>query len=97
MTLITVTVPSLVVAMHGGVLGQDGDALFLLEVTAVHDAFLGVVAAVGQGARLPQHRVNQRGFAVVDVRDDGDIAEWHVGDCGSDGPSIANWKRTEAN
>ena len=73
-------------AVHGGVLGQDGDALFLLQVTGVHHAFLGVVTAVGQGAGLPQHRVDQRRFAVVDVRDDGDIAKWHVGDCGSGGP-----------
>ena len=64
-----------VVAVHGGVLGQDGDALFLFQVTAVHDAFMGVVAAVGQGAGLPQHRIDQGGLAVVDVGDDGDIAE----------------------
>ena len=56
---------------------------FLFQVATVHDAFLGVVAAVGQGAGLPQHRVDQGGFAVVDVGDDGDVAEWHVGDCGS--------------
>ncbi len=49
----------------------------------VHQAFLAVVTAVVQRAGLPQHGVDQRGLAVVDVRDDGDIAEWHVGDCGS--------------
>jgi hypothetical protein len=36
-----------------------------------------------QRTGLPQHRVNQRGLAVVDVRDDGDVAEIHAGDCGS--------------
>ncbi|GJO39467.1 hypothetical protein NJB1604_08460 [Mycobacterium marinum] len=60
--------------MHGGVLGQDGDALFPLQVTAVHDTFLDFTA-FGKGTGLPQHRVNQGGFAVVDVSDDGDIAE----------------------
>ena len=74
--------PIRVVAVHGGVLGQDGDALFPFQVTAVHDAILHFTAFV-QGARLPQHRVDQGGLAVVDVGDDGDVAEWHVGDCGS--------------
>ena len=84
MTLMTVTVPSRVMAMHGGVLGQDGDALFPLEVTAVHDAVLQITAFM-QRAGLPQHRVDQRGLAVVDVGDDGDIAKSHAGDCGSAG------------
>lgn len=79
-----------VMAVHGGVLGQDGDALFLLQVTAVQDALLGVVAAVVQRPGLPQHRVHQGGLAVVDVGDDGDVAKWHVGDSGSAGPPIAN-------
>ena len=84
--------PVRVMAVHGGVLGQDGDALFLLEVTAVHHAFLGVVTAVVQRPGLPQHRVDQGGLAVVDVGDDGDVTEWHVGDCGSVGASKANWR-----
>ncbi len=62
-----------VVAVHGGVLGQDGDALFLLQVTGVHQALDGVVAAVGQRAGLPQHRVDQGRLPMVDVGDDGDI------------------------
>ena len=89
MTLITVTVPSAVMAMHGGVLGQDGDALFPLQVTAVHHAVLQITAFV-QRAGLPQHRVDQGGLAVVDVGDDGNIAEWHVGDSGSERPQMAN-------
>ncbi len=68
--------------MNGGVLGQDGDALFPFQIAAVHHAILQITAFV-QRPGLPQHRVDQRGLAVVDVRDDGDIAEWHVGDCGS--------------
>ena len=71
-----------VMAVHGGVLGQDGDALFPLQVAGVHHAVLHFAAFV-QGAGLPQHRVDQGRLAVVDVGDDGDIAEWHVGDSGS--------------
>jgi len=29
----------------------------------------------GEGARLLQQAVDQRGFAMIDVRDDGDIAD----------------------
>ena len=64
-----------VLAVHGGVLRQDGDALFLLQVTGVHQAFDGVVTAVGQRAGLPQHRVDQGRLAMVDVSDDGDVAK----------------------
>jgi hypothetical protein len=71
--------------VDGGVLRQDGDALFLLEVTGVHQSFDGVVTPVGQGAGLPQHGVDQRRFTVVYVRDNRDISKWHVGDCGSGG------------
>jgi hypothetical protein len=28
-----------------------------------------------EGARLPQHRIDQSSFAVVDVRDDGDVSD----------------------
>ncbi len=37
-----------VLPVHRGVLGQDGDALFLLQVTGVHQTFDGIVAAMGQ-------------------------------------------------
>ena len=90
MTLITVIAAVGVVAVHGGVLGQDGDALFLLQVTGVHQALDGVVTAVGQRAGLPQHGVDQGRLAVVDVGDDGDVAEIHVGDCRSGDPPMAN-------
>jgi hypothetical protein len=74
-----------VLAVHGGVLRQDRDALFLLQVTRVHQAFDGVVAAMGQCAGLPQHRINQCRLAVIDVSDDGDVSEIHAGNCFSAG------------
>ena len=58
----------------GGVLGQDGDALFTLEITRVHDPL--VDRLVGpEGARLPEHGVDQGGLAVVDVGHDGHVAD----------------------
>jgi hypothetical protein len=74
-----------VLTVHRGVLGQDGDALFFLQVTGVHQALDGVVAAVAQGTGLPQHGVDQRRLTVIDVRDNGDVAKIHAGDSDSAG------------
>ena len=40
-------------------------------------------------APLPQHGVHQRGLAVVDVGDDGEVAEITVFLCGHDSPTCA--------
>ena len=56
-----------------GVLGQNGDAALALQVVGVHDA-LDHMLVGAESAALPQHGVHQRGLAVVDVGDDGDIA-----------------------
>ena len=58
----------------GGELGQDGDAALALEVVRVHGA-VGDDLAGPEGAGLAQEPVDQRGLAVVDVRDDGDVAD----------------------
>ena len=58
----------------GGVLRQDGDALLALELVRVHGAVhQGLVGA--EDAGLSQHEVDQRGLAVVDVRDDRDVPD----------------------
>ena len=57
----------------GAVLRQDRDATFLFDVVRVHDA-LGDFLVRGEGAGLTQQAVDQRGLAMVDVRDDGDVA-----------------------
>ena len=69
-----------VAAVDGGVLGEDRDPLLALEVHRVHHP-LGDVLALAEGAGLPQHRVDQRRLAVVDVGDDRDVSE--VVSCGS--------------
>ena len=48
-----------------------------LEVVAVHHA-LGDLLVLAEGAALAQQLVDQRGLAVVDVGDDGDVADLRV-------------------
>ena len=59
---------------HGRVLGQDRDALLALEVHRVHHA-VGHVLVLAKGAGLPQHRVHERGLAVIHVGHDRHVAE----------------------
>ena len=63
-----------VVPDQRGVLGEDGDALLALEVAGVHDPvdelFVGA-----ERTGLTQHRVDEGGLAVVDVGDDGEVAD----------------------
>lgn len=63
------------VPVHRGVLGQDGDALFLLQITGVHQALDGVITSVRERTRLFEHRVDQGCLAVVDVRNNGYVPE----------------------
>ena len=59
------------------VLRQDGDAALALEIVRVHHA-LHHDLIVAEHAALMEHGVHQRGFPVVHVSDDGDIANlWH--------------------
>ena len=64
---------------NGRVLRQDRDALLALQVHRVHDAHRHVLVRA-ERARLPQHRVNERRLAVVDVCHDR-----HVSDIGPEG------------
>jgi hypothetical protein len=62
-----------VVIKNRRVFGEDGDAALPLQFVRVHDPF-DVVFVGAKGAALLQHGVDQRGLAVVNVRDDGDVA-----------------------
>ena len=65
-----------------GVLREDGDAALALEVGVVHHP-IGHLLIGTKGAALPQQRVDEGRLAMVDVRDDGDVAPQRVGDlCG---------------
>ena len=63
-----------VLVVDGRVLGHDRDALLALEVDRVHDP-LDHVLVGAEDAGLPEHGVDEGGLAVVDVGDDGDIAD----------------------
>ena len=77
---------------HRSGLGQDGDAALALEVVGIHRAFdLALVLAIDAG--LLQQPIDQRGLAVVDVGDDGDVAEVHSSS-GSDNGRSAMCRKT---
>ena len=58
--------------VDGDVLGQDRDAALALQVVGVEDAIADELAGA-ELAALAQQAIDQRGLAVVDVGDDGDI------------------------
>ena len=60
------------------VLGEDRDAFLALEVHRVHDPFAditGLSLMLGEYSGLPEHRIDQGGFPVVNMSDDGDVAQ----------------------
>ena len=66
-----------ILVFERGVLGADGDALFLFQVHRVHEAFLGGLVLVGaEGAGLFEQAIHERGLAVINVRDDRDVADF---------------------
>src|SRR5205814_6369686 len=66
----------------------DRDALLPLQVHGVEHA-LGHVLVGPERAGLPEHGVDQRGLAVVDVGHDGDVAQVLTG---SDGMASLRWR-----
>ena len=61
-----------VLIVNGRILGENGDAALALEIAGVHHALHhGLILAVD--AALLQHLVDQRGLAMVNVCNDGDI------------------------
>ena len=62
--------------LHRGAFGEDGDAALALQVVGV-DRPLHHLLIGAKRAALAQQLVDQRGLAVVDMRDDGDVADVH--------------------
>ncbi len=58
---------------HADGVGFDGDAALALEVHGIEH--LGLHFARGEGSGELQQAVGERGFAVVDMRDDREIAD----------------------
>ena len=63
-----------VLIVDGRVLRKDGDAALALEHVAVHHAIDDPLVRA-KDAALVQHRVDQRRLPVIDVSNDGDVAE----------------------
>ena len=62
------------VVLAGAVLGKDRDAALAFDIAGVHDA-LGDLLVRTESTGLLQHLVDQRRFAVVNVRNDCNVAE----------------------
>src|SRR5262249_52393597 len=62
--------------LHRGGLGEDGDAALAFEIVGVHRP-LGNLLVLAERAGLLQQAVDEGGLAMVDVGDDGDVAEVH--------------------
>ena len=64
--------------VDGRLLGEDRDPLLALQVAGVEHA-LDHRLVRAERAGLPQHRVDQRGLAMVDMGDDRDVAQVGAG------------------
>src|ERR1017187_9941657 len=77
------------------VLRQDRDTALTLDVIGVHDALADFLVR-REGAGLLEQAVHQRGLAVVDVGDDGDVADRALhglaGGRGSGGAWVGGWR-----
>ncbi len=62
------------VVLERGVLGTDGDAFFALQVHGVHHALVRFLVGA-EGAGLAQQAIDERGLAMIDVGDDGDVSD----------------------
>ena len=68
-------VDAVVAVVNGGVLGENRDAPLFFLIVGIHDP-LCINSAAIKGARLAQQAVNEGRLAMVDVGDDGDVAEF---------------------
>ena len=63
-----------VVVPDGCVLRHDGDPTFFFQVHRIHHPFHHDLMCP-EGAGLPEHGIEQGGFAVIDMRNDGNISD----------------------
>ena len=60
----------------GYILREDRDAAFAFQIVVVEDEFSGIFGIVAQHVALHDHLIDQCGFAVIDVGDNGYIAKF---------------------
>lgn len=63
-----------ILVIYGNIFGEDSNASFAFEVIIVEDEFAGRLIVAEEMAG-EEHLVHQSGFAMVDVSDNGDIAD----------------------
>ncbi len=69
-----------VVVVNGSILGEDRDATLFFKIVGIHDSLRNRFVGA-ESAGLAQHRVHQRGLAVVDVCNDCNVPDGLRGDC----------------
>jgi hypothetical protein len=62
----------------GSIFGKDGDATLTLQIVGVHDSFCHCLVGA-EDLGLLQHGIHEGGLAVIDVGDDGDVADVTAG------------------
>ncbi len=62
------------VVLDAGILGKDGDATLSLQVIGIEHAF-GKLLVLMEDVGLAQHAIDQGRLAVVDMGNDGDVAD----------------------
>ena len=60
--------------VDGRLLGEDGDPLLALQIARIEHA-IDERLVRSEGTGLPKHRVDEGGLAMVDMGDDGDVAQ----------------------
>jgi hypothetical protein len=68
-------IDAVVIPVDGCVLRKDSDTAFALQIIGIHDS-IGHCCPWSESPGLLQHLIDQRGLAMVDMRDDRDIAEF---------------------
>ena len=66
-----------VTVLNGGVFGQNGDAALPLQIVGVHHPFHCLLILTVYAALL-EHLIHQRGLAVVDVGNNGDVSQFII-------------------
>src|SRR5205823_5740895 len=83
-------VDSIAVPLKGRVLRANRNSFLTLEIHRIHYPFLDLLIGAKR-ARLPQQLIDQRRLAVIDVRNDGDVADFiHLRGALSKGRSAPN-------
>ena len=60
-----------IATLYRGILRENSDALFALEIHRIHDAILtfALFLVSSESTGLPEHCINERGLAMIDVGD----------------------------